>query len=226
MLKSKEENASITSPHSKTSTNHFTTKDLKTQNKSPSISSSQEKIISVMSEILSYICEEGKSNIDYHNPLYKFFFFKEVPPYSIKEYLERLVKHTKVNESTIIMILIYIDRLCGMKNINLNYNIIHKLILASFVCAIKYNEDLDNLIGFYAKLGGVSKTEMNHLVYIFLRLLDHNLFVDSELFEKYKEDLLNCDAKDEEEDDENDNNDNDNNEEDDGKVINNNENNK
>lgn len=202
MFKSLEEDASIFSLHSKTSTNHGTTGETKSlETQSTSNNDSHQKFISIISDLLSNICEEGKPNFDKHNTLLKVFASKEIPPYSIKEYLERLIKYTNVNESTIIMILIYIDRFCHLNNLNLNYYIIHKLILAAFVIAIKFNEDSYNSVSFYAKLGGVSKNDMSHLEFFFIHFIKYDLFVDSELFDKYKEDLLSIDGNDDEDED-------------------------
>lgn len=53
------------------------------------------------------------------------------------------------------------------------------------IIAIKYNEDdyFDN--NFYAKVGGVSRKEIDKLEYEFLSLIDFNLYVSEEVFDKY-----------------------------------------
>ena len=56
-------------------------------------------------------------------------------------------------------------------NIKISYYNIHKLILASFVVASKYNEDNYFSLGFYAKLGGISIEEMFILEYEFIILI-------------------------------------------------------
>ena len=45
------------------------------------------------------------------------------------------------------------------------------------VIAIKFNEDEFYSSEFYAKLGGISKAEMNFMEYEFLSMIDFNLFV-------------------------------------------------
>ena len=52
----------------------------------------------------------------------------------------------------IILTLIYIDRICELHKINLNYNNIHKLILASFATANKYLEDIHYSMHFFSKV--------------------------------------------------------------------------
>ena len=56
------------------------------------------------------------------------FVSKKIPPISINNYLERLVKYTKMENSTLVLILVYIDRLCDINKILLNYFNVHKYI--------------------------------------------------------------------------------------------------
>ena len=92
-----------------------------------------------------------------------------------------------MNTSTIILMVIYIDRLCNINKIKLTYSIIHKLMLASMMTAIKYNEDEIYSMKCYAQIGGVSKAEMLELETNFIININFNLFVNTELFNKYYE---------------------------------------
>ena len=60
-----------------------------------------------------------------------------------------------------------------------------KLILASFIAAIKYNSDDFYSLGYYAKFGGVSQKEVEALEYQFITLLDFRLYVEEKLYDKY-----------------------------------------
>ncbi len=119
---------------------------------------------------------------------------RNIPPISIKDYLERLCKHSKINTSTIILILIYIDRICNIQKFKLTYYNVHKLILASMIIAIKYNEDEYYSNKFYSKLGGVSISEIVFLEYNFISLIHYNLFVNDELFKKYNDYISSADS--------------------------------
>ena len=72
------------------------------------------------------------------------------------------------------------------------------------IIAIKYNEDDYFANEFYAKVGGVSKSEMDRLEYSFLNLSQFNLFVNEEIFDKYNSYLISCHDEEEEEEDDND----------------------
>ena len=146
--------------------------------------------IELISDLLVRICEENKIKKCNKNFLLKSFTCENIPSISIKDYFLRLSKHAKVNESTIILILIYIDRICNMNHFILTYYNIHKLILAAFILAIKYNEDNYYSMVYYSKIGGVPVSELNKLEFEYLILIGFRLFVHTQLFEKYYNDLM------------------------------------
>ena len=157
-------------------------------------------ILKIISDILTDICEEGKSNPEEKLKLLKPFISKKIPSITIINYIERLFKYSKVSENTMILVLIYIDRICANHKINLNYYNIHKIILASFIVTIKFYEDDYYSLAFYAKLGGVTIKEINILEYEFLKLIDFKLFVSDELYEKYNTYLKSLEDSDNEND--------------------------
>ena len=156
--------------------------------------------IELISDLLVRICEENKIKKCNKNFLLKSFTCENIPSISIKDYFLRLSKHAKVNESTIILILIYIDRICNMNHFILTYYNIHKLILAAFILAIKYNEDNYYSMVYYSKIGGVPVSELNKLEFEYLILIGFRLFVHTQLFEKYYNDLMSLKDDSDEED--------------------------
>ena len=160
----------------------------------------EKKVLDKISDLLTGICDENnkKSNL-FYKPL-KCFYSTNIPLISVKDYLNHIYKYTKINSSTIVLILIYIDRICNIYKCKLSYYIIHKLILGSIMLAIKYNEDEYYSPKFYAKIGGVSLSEILNLEYNFISLINFDLFVTSELFNKYNEYILSSDSDDEDSD--------------------------
>ena len=83
------------------------------------------KIINKISELLKDICEENNSievnnkNISINKRI-KIFILKKIPSITIKDYLLRLLKYSKFSTSTLIFILIYIDRLCQKYKFKIN----------------------------------------------------------------------------------------------------------
>jgi hypothetical protein len=165
------------------------------------------KTIEIISDLLNYICEENKDKSEIINKNIIPFMTKNIPSMSIKDYLLRLSQFTKMSESTIIIILIYIDRISNINNFRLTYKNIYKLILSATVVAIKYNEDLFYSSAIYAKLGGLSVSELNYLEFQFLILIKFSLFIENDLFDKYKNNLLSLQDEEDEDEDEDDNED-------------------
>lgn len=184
------------------------------------------KTIEIISDLLNNICEECKDISENINN--NLFMTKNIPSISIKDYLIRLSQYTKMNDSTIILILIYIDRFCNNNNISLSYRNIYKLILVAMVSAIKYNEDNFYSSEIYAKIGGLSLKELNYLEFHFLILIKFSLFIEKELFDKYYDNIVSFTENNESEDEEREEDEEEESVEDDGdseQYINNNESN-
>ena len=167
-------------------------------NINPINENSEKKIIKKISDLFSNICQENTKNYNKENNSITKPFLSINPSISINDYLDRLYKYSKMNISTVILILIYIDRISNINKFKLTYYTIHKLILSSMVVAIKYNEDQYYSIKFYAKLGGVTKTEMIFLEYYFVSLINFNLFIKKELFDKYDDYISSAESEEEE----------------------------
>ena len=159
-------------------------------------------VLKLISNLLTDICETNKSPSDEKISLLKPFILKKIPSISIinypileicsllilclVDYIERLFKYSKHSEEIMIIVLIYIDIIRSKHKINLNYYNIHKIIFASFIVTIKFHEDDYYSLNYYSKLGGIPKKEIINLEYEFLKLMNFNLFIKDELFEKYK----------------------------------------
>ena len=176
----------LKSPETKISQNH----EMKLKKRKSSKSIANSKIIDIISELLKNMCKDNNnSEINNKNILsnkkIKFFMLKKIPSISINDYLLRLANYSKISDSTLVFILIYIDRLCHKYNFKINNYNIYKLLLASMVVAIKFNEDEFYTSEFYGQLGGISKIEMNNLEYEFATMINFNLFIKEDLFYQY-----------------------------------------
>ena len=143
----------------------------------------------IFAKILLHILSENKKSKDYHKKINSnldgHFTFKMKPSISLLDYLRRIIKYLKIEYSTLIIAMIYIDRICKEKVFLNEYNI-HRIMLISIYIAYIYNEDCNYDNKYLALVSGLSKTEMMTLEEDFLDLIDFNLYVKEEIFEKYK----------------------------------------
>ena len=146
------------------------------------------KLVINISTILTEISGQN-SNIEYNpdDP----FSTKSPSNVTLQYFFGRIKKYTQIEKSTLISILIYADRMCTTSGIILNPHNIHRIILGCLLLAIKYNEDVYFTNEHYAKVGGVSLEEINHLEYFSFLLLDFNLFISYDLYQKYLKYITN-----------------------------------
>ena len=113
------------------------------------------------------------------------FFHQNAPSISIYDYILRILSYSKIEKSTLIISLIYIDKICHKKEIILTKYNIHRILFTSILVAIKYNEDKIYNNSFYSKVAGISMKELNALENKFLIIIDFDLFISKEVYEKY-----------------------------------------
>ena len=149
-----------------------------------------ESILNKINQILQIVIEENKNLKNYSEKLKSQkkmpFNSNFIPSISPKKYIDRIAKYTEVEESTLIIALIYIDRICEMAKIILTPFNIHRIIFTSILLAIKYNEDIVFDFEFYAQVAGIPVKELKILEIEFSVLLKFKFFVNNRVFENYK----------------------------------------
>lgn len=143
--------------------------------------------------MLNKICE-NKERKDYKRIVSvqskQIFTSKFIPKMSLGDYLNRIMTYTKIEQPTLVSALIYIDRFCSKNKIILTEYNTHRLLIASVVVSIKYNEDRKYNNEFYSLVAGTDKKQLNQLEREFLYGLDFDLFIDEREFETYERSLL------------------------------------
>ena len=160
-------------------------------------------IIKSIFNLLSTILDNNKNLPNYKYILVKqskmCFSSKSLPDISLYEYLIRIQKYSQIEKSTLILALIYIDRLCKIGKIILTDYNIHRILFSALILAIKYNEDKFFENEYYSQIAGIKMTELKNIEYNFLSLCNFNVFVDEETFEKYSRNLHNSNDDNEDE---------------------------
>ena len=158
-----------------------------------------EDLIKIISEQLNLILEQNKKLSDYKDIIEKqrqyVFSANSIPQISIYDYLKRIQNYTFMDKSTLIISLIFIDKICEKSGLTLTYYNIHRILFAAVLLAIKYNEDFFYDNKYYSEIAGVKIKELKLIEYNFLVLVDFNLFVKNEVYENYCENLENFQIK-------------------------------
>ena len=152
-------------------------------------------LIKSISNTLETILQGNKYQQNYKDIIQKqsdmVFSAKNIPNISIEDYLKRIQKYANMEKSTLIISLIFIDRLCKISNLALTYYNIHRILFTSILISIKYNEDCFYDNKYYSEIAGVKLKELKSLEYNFVKMIHFRFFVNDEIFEKYKQCLEN-----------------------------------
>jgi hypothetical protein len=84
-----------------------------------------KSINSILEEIIHENMDKTKTKLR-ESQQNNSFYTKKIPSIPVVSYLERILKYSKMEESTLVLMLIYIDRLCENNNFLLTENNIHR----------------------------------------------------------------------------------------------------
>jgi len=135
--------------------------------------------------IVEIIEENKKSSGSMKNDISVLFEGKKTASVPVKKYVTRLVKYFSPEPASLIIALIYLDRICEFSKIKLAMENFHRIFLTALVVSIKYSEDKYYSNTFYSKIGGILLADLNQLEAIFLNAIQYSLFVNGETFDKY-----------------------------------------
>ena len=150
----------------------------------------KKRIIKSISKNLKEIIKENIQNNQIQYVEKDIFYFDHKPNISIDDYINRIYKYTKMNISSLIMSIIYIDRLCEINNYVLCINNIHKILLTACLVSFKYNEDININTKYYAEIAGIPIYDLNYLEFYFCVKLKFSFFVEYDIYQKYFEYFL------------------------------------
>ena len=106
------------------------------------------------------------------------FHALRLPKISLSEYIDRMIRYCPASEATYTVMYIYLDRIANSSDeAFINKHTLHRLVLAAFVVASKYCDDVFETNSYYARVGGISVAEINNLEIEFLSRLHFDLFV-------------------------------------------------
>ncbi|KAF5744264.1 cyclin-U4-1 [Tripterygium wilfordii] len=144
------------------------------------------KLITFLSSLLQRLAESNDLNPQFQTQKISVFHGLTRPSISIQSYLDRIFKYANCSPSCFIVAYVYLDRFAqSQPSLPINSFNVHRLLITSVMVAAKFMDDMYYNNGYYAKVGGISKTEMNYLELDFLFGLGFNLNVTPNTFYTY-----------------------------------------
>ena len=127
-----------------------------------------------------------KDNSPYFNYITKDkFYLSNLPSISLIDYINRLVKYTNMDISTLINAVIYVDNFCEKNNYILCMNNVYLVFLSACLLSIKFNEDVPINLKNYAQISGISLENLINLEFSLYSNLHFDLFVKEDLYQSY-----------------------------------------
>ncbi|KAJ6497861.1 cyclin-domain-containing protein [Mycena sanguinolenta] len=119
------------------------------------------------------------------------FHSRSAPGITVLDYLRRIVRFTNVEKSCLLITLHYIDQICArMPLFTLSSLTCHRFIIASITVSSKGLCDTFCTNSLYAKVGGISVTELNVLEREFLEKIDWRLMCTRDVLQEYYVNLV------------------------------------
>ena len=144
----------------------------------------EKHIIKSIAQNLRDIIRENIRNNQMKYVKFDLFFINRQHSISIEDFINLIYKSTKMSISTLIMSIIYIDKFCEINKYILSLKNIHRILIASCLLSIKFNEDSIST-KYYSKIVGTNDIDLNNLeIYLFIKL-QFSLFVDYDYSQKH-----------------------------------------
>ena len=139
----------------------------------------EDTIISNMASIFFNLVDYNTRH-KYHADKKDTLFSKRIPKLSIEDFLIRVVTYSKIELSTLLSLYIYAMRLITRNEIVLRYTNVYKIILGACVLSVKFNEDSKFPFSYYAKIGGMTVSELSEIEFSIYTRLNFELFINEE----------------------------------------------
>ena len=119
------------------------------------------------------------------------FHSRAPPAITVSDYLRRIVRYTSIEKACLLILLIYIDRVCELhKAFTITSLTVHRFIIAAVTVSSKAICDSYCTNSHYARVGGISTQELNTLELEFLSLIDWQLICSGETLQQYYANLV------------------------------------
>lgn len=104
--------------------------------------------------------------------------------FTLATFLNNICNVCFVEESSLILSLIYLDRILLKRKMSLSYEVLEELMLGCVIAAVKFNQDYHNLRYVQA----VTRIQQHQITYLeswTLEALGYSLYVDQNIYKTY-----------------------------------------
>ncbi|KAM7472022.1 hypothetical protein LguiA_010205 [Lonicera macranthoides] len=144
------------------------------------------KLITFLSSLLERVAESNDLTRRFHPQKISVFHGLSRPTISVQSYLDRILKYANCSPSCFVVAYVYLDRFTQRQpTLPINSFNVHRLLITSVMVAAKFLDDMYYNNAYYAKVGGITTTEMNFLEVDFLFGLGFHLNVTPTTFHTY-----------------------------------------
>ncbi|SJX61503.1 related to PHO80-cyclin [Sporisorium reilianum f. sp. reilianum] len=134
---------------------------------------------------------EHNDSLPLHPSALTRFHSRATPNITLSAYLRRIAKYTSIEKCCVLILLVYIDRVCErLQGFTICGLTVHRFICAAILCASKALCDAFNTNEHYAKVGGISLQEINLLEKEFLQIIDWRLICSGGVLQHYYASLV------------------------------------
>ncbi|PWN36421.1 cyclin-domain-containing protein, partial [Meira miltonrushii] len=152
--------------------------------------SDPEDIVILVADMLNRLTTHNDS-LPLHPSSLTRFHSRAAPGITILSYLRRIAKYTSLEKSCMLILLVYIDRVCQrIAGFTICSLTVHRFVCAAVVCSSKALCDAFSTNGHYARVGGISLIELNMLEKEFLNIIDWKLSCSGALLQHYYTSLV------------------------------------
>lgn len=150
-----------------------------------------EDISNMVSEMLNRLIAHNDFSFPLQSQSLSRFHSRASPSITIQDYLRRISKYANIEKSALLLILIYIDRICvRKKEFTMSSLTSHRFIISAITIGSKSISDVYCTNSHFAKVGGISVVELNMLELEFCTMIDWKLAANAELMQQYYVNLV------------------------------------
>jgi hypothetical protein len=148
-------------------------------------------VVPVLACVLKQLCDRN-DRLPVSGKAISKFHAQRPPAITIFDYLHRIARYALCSGECFVLALVYVDRIIQQNpHFVVNSLNIHRLLITSVMLAAKFFDDQYFNNAYYAKVGGVPANEMNSLEVEFLFMTNFSLFVTTDTYRQYYQELWN-----------------------------------